>query len=70
MDPVTTADIEVEVRVWFDADGTPQNHITVSGDRHDRIKDGDLFDAAFAIVQAVERKIDRPQPKRNSGNGQ
>ena len=70
MDDVTTADIEVEVRVRFDADGTPHHDITVSGDLHDRIKDGDLLDATSVIVDAVERRIKKPQRKnRSSGNG-
>lgn len=70
MDPVTTADIEVEVKVWFEEDGTPVWSSTVVGDKNDRIKDGDIMDAAFTIIQAVERKIDKPQPKRSSDNGQ
>ena len=61
MDRVTTADIAVEVRVNFDADGMPHWDTTISGDRDDRIKDGDLEGAVMAIVDAVERRIDKPQ---------
>ena len=64
MDRVTTADIEVEVRVNFDADGMPHWNLTISGDRDDRIKNGDLEGAVIAIVDAVERRIDKPPSDR------
>ena len=60
MKNVTTADIEVTIVVQFEPDGTPFHDISVSGDLKDRIKDGDLHHAASVIVDAVERKIDKP----------
>lgn len=66
MDQVTTTDIEVEMRVTFDADGMPHWEATVVGDRNDRIKNGDLESAAMAIVDIVERRIDKPQSRERA----
>ena len=56
-DKDTKKRIEVNVQVFFEEGKLPEYHIMVSGDTDDRIKDGDIVDAATVIEDAVKRRI-------------
>ena len=49
--------IEVVVTVRIEEGGYFDNHIMIAGDEDDRIKDGDMFDAATVIEDVVRRRI-------------